>query len=63
MSRPPQTNAEEALKQPRPIGLADGQVEVPGRFFDDLPDDELALWNGEEADSSGTKGCSLEEAN
>lgn len=37
-------------KQPRPIGLADGQVEVLDRFFDDLPDDELALWNGEGAD-------------
>ena len=40
-------------ERPRPIGLADGQVEVPDSFFDDLPDNELALWNGEEADPAG----------
>ena len=34
----------------RPIGLADGEVEVLDSFFDPLPDDELALWNGEGPD-------------
>ena len=36
----------KARKKPRPIGLADGQVNVPDSFFDDLPEDELASWSG-----------------
>ena len=31
----------------RPIGLAEGQVEIPDSFFDPLPEDELALWEGQ----------------
>ena len=34
----------------RPIGLADGEVRVLDSFFDPLPDEELALWNGEGPD-------------
>ncbi len=32
---------------PRPLGLAKGTFEVPASFFDPLPDDLLALFNGE----------------
>lgn len=37
-------------KEKRPIGLADGQVDVPDSFFDPLPESELALWNGDGPD-------------
>jgi antitoxin (DNA-binding transcriptional repressor) of toxin-antitoxin stability system len=30
----------------RPFGLYKGQFEVGPEFFDPLPDDELALWEG-----------------
>jgi prevent-host-death family protein len=28
----------------RPVGLFQGEFEVPDSFFDPLPDDELAAW-------------------
>ncbi len=34
------------LKQPRPIGLAKGEFEIPESFFDPLPDDLLDLFEG-----------------
>lgn len=33
-------------KQPRPIGLFKGMIEIPPEFFDPLPDDELDAWEG-----------------
>ncbi len=33
--------------EPRPIGLAAGKVTVPPEFFEPLPDDLLAAFNGE----------------
>ena len=38
---------ESFPKQPRPFGLAAGQVVVPDEFFDPLPDDILSAFNGE----------------
>lgn len=36
------------VKQPKRMpGRLKGLIDVPGSFFDPLPDDELALWNGE----------------
>jgi len=32
--------------EPRPIGLAKGQFEVPDSFFDPLPDDIIAAFEG-----------------
>ena len=34
--------------KPRPIGLAKGQFSVPRSFFEDLPEETLALFNGDE---------------
>jgi antitoxin (DNA-binding transcriptional repressor) of toxin-antitoxin stability system len=34
-------------KKPRPIGLYQGQIELKPEFFDPLPDDLLAYFNGE----------------
>jgi prevent-host-death family protein len=39
--------AVPALKKPRLLGAFKGQFELPDSFFDPLPDEELALWNGE----------------
>ena len=36
----------EPASQPRPIGLGKGLAEVPKSFFDSLPDDILARFNG-----------------
>ena len=36
----------------RPIGLYKGQFEIGPEFFDPLPDEELALWEGNESDAS-----------
>ena len=36
----------EPASQPRPIGLGKGLAEVPESFFDPLPDDILARFNG-----------------
>ncbi len=36
----------EPASQPRPIGLGKGLAEVPKSFFDPLPDDILARFNG-----------------
>lgn len=33
----------------RVFGSMKGQVDLDDSFFEPLPDDELALWNGEEA--------------
>jgi prevent-host-death family protein len=29
---------------PRPVGLAQGRIVVPGSFFEQLPEAELAAW-------------------
>ena len=34
-------------KKPRPIGLDKGKFKVPPEFFDPLPDELLAYFNGE----------------
>jgi len=34
----------------RPIGLYKGQFEIGPEFFEPLPDEELALWEGNESD-------------
>ncbi len=34
--------------KPRPIGLAKGKFKVPNTFFEDLPDETLALFQGEQ---------------
>lgn len=34
--------------KPRPIGLAKGKFTVPASFFEDLPEDTIALFRGEE---------------
>ncbi len=36
----------EPESQPRPVGLGKGLAEVPESFFDPLPDDLLALFDG-----------------
>lgn len=38
--------AKGAKKKPL-LGAFKGQFELDDRFFEPLPDDELALWNGE----------------
>lgn len=35
-----------APRKPRPIGLAEGQFKVPDSFFDPLPDDLIAAFEG-----------------
>ena len=37
----------EPAAEPRPVGLGKGLAEVPESFFDPLPDDILALFNGD----------------
>ena len=37
----------EPVKPKRKPGRLKGKISVPDSFFDPLPDDELALWNGE----------------
>ncbi len=37
---------EEANRQPRPIGLAQGRVTIHPSFFDPMDEEELALWEG-----------------
>ncbi|MBN9788033.1 antitoxin [Pseudonocardia sp. TMWB2A] len=37
----------EPAKPKRKPGRLKGKISVPDSFFDPLPDDELALWNGE----------------
>lgn len=39
----------QARTSPRPIGLAAGQITVPPEFFDPLPDDLLAAFEGHNA--------------
>ncbi len=34
-------------KEPRPLGLAKGQVHLPDSFFDPLPDDLVSRFEGE----------------
>lgn len=34
---------------PRPIGLAKGQFTVPASFFEELPEETLALFRGDDA--------------
>lgn len=39
---------DKAVARPdRTPGLLKGKISFDDRFFDPLPDDELALWNGE----------------
>jgi len=35
----------------RPIGLYKGMIDIGPEFFDPLPEDELALWQGSDSDS------------
>lgn len=35
--------------KPRPIGLAKGEFSVPASFFEELPEEMLALFHGEES--------------
>ncbi|MBI2890117.1 MAG: type II toxin-antitoxin system Phd/YefM family antitoxin [Nitrospirae bacterium] len=35
------------LKKKRPMGSARGKIELLPSFFDELPQEELALWYGE----------------
>jgi antitoxin (DNA-binding transcriptional repressor) of toxin-antitoxin stability system len=35
----------------RPIGLYKGQFEIGPEFFEPLPDEELALWEGNDSDA------------
>ena len=37
----------DAIKRRRAFGAFKGQFELTDAFFEPLPDDELALWNGE----------------
>ena len=41
--------AASDLKPPRVFGAYRGQFHVGPEFFEPLPDDELALWNGEDS--------------
>jgi prevent-host-death family protein len=36
----------------RPIGLYKGQIEIGPEFFEPLPEDELALWEGGESSAA-----------
>jgi prevent-host-death family protein len=36
----------QARTEPRPVGLARGQVDVPGAFFEALPDDLVDAFEG-----------------
>jgi len=36
----------EQRKRPRPVGLAEGDFKVPPEFFDPLPEDLLAVFEG-----------------
>ena len=38
--------AEQPVKNSRIPGVLKGKLTVPGSFFDPLPDEELALWEG-----------------
>lgn len=40
-------SAVEPAKKQRKAGMWKGRISFDERFFDPLPDDELALWNGE----------------
>ena len=46
----------EPRAQPRPIGPLPGRptFEVPAAFFEPLPDEDLALWEGSGASAHGT---------
>lgn len=41
---------EPRPKKVRELGWMRGEVKLDDSFWDPLPDDELALWNGEGAD-------------
>jgi antitoxin (DNA-binding transcriptional repressor) of toxin-antitoxin stability system len=34
-------------KKPRPIGLYEGKIKIPPEFYEPLPDELLAYFNGE----------------
>jgi antitoxin (DNA-binding transcriptional repressor) of toxin-antitoxin stability system len=36
----------------RPIGLYKGQIKIGPEFFEPLPDEELALWEGNDSDGT-----------
>ena len=46
--------AEEAPKKKRVFGAYKGLMSIGPEFFDPLPDDELALWNGEDPPATDT---------
>lgn len=37
----------ELRREPRPVGLAEGELEVPESFFEPLPDEMLDAFDGE----------------
>ena len=39
--------ALDPVRKPRRSGMWKGRIGIDEGFFDPLPDDELALWNGE----------------
>ena len=43
---------EPVSKRERPIGLYKGQIDIGQEFFEPLPEEELALWEGNEKDST-----------
>lgn len=40
---------EEAVEEPRPVGLGKGLAHIPDSFFDPLPDETLDLFEGQPA--------------
>ena len=48
---------EAARTEPRPIGLAKGQIEVLPSFFDPLPDEVIDAFYGGTVFPSGTKAA------
>ena len=45
-----------APKRERPIGLYKGQIDIGPEFFEPLPEEELALWEGNESDATLLNG-------
>jgi antitoxin (DNA-binding transcriptional repressor) of toxin-antitoxin stability system len=43
-------------KRERPIGFYKGQFEIGPEFFEPLPEEELALWEGNESDATLLSG-------
>ncbi len=45
-----------APKRERPFGLYKGQIDIGPEFFEPLPEEELALWEGNESDATLLNG-------